>query len=74
MSVDFIVELPKAHGFDTVMDIVDSVGKHAHFIPTHTTITALRTVQSFLNNVWKLYGLPINVLSDRGPQFITEFM
>jgi hypothetical protein len=24
--------------------------------------------------VWKLHGLPINVLSDQGPQFVAEFM
>jgi hypothetical protein len=74
VSVNFIVELPEAHGFDTVMVVVDSAGKCAHFIPTHTTITALGTAWSFLNNVWKLHGLPINVLSDCGPQFIAEFM
>jgi hypothetical protein len=74
VSVNLIVELPKAHGSDTVMVVVDSVGKHAHFIPTHTTITALGTAQNFLNNVWKLHRLPLNVLSDRGPQFVAEFM
>jgi transposase InsO family protein len=56
------------------MVVVDSTGKWAHFIPTHTTITALRTVWSFLNNVWKLHRLPFNVLSDQGPQFIVKFM
>ena len=74
VSVDFIVELPEAHGFSMVMVVVDSVGKHTHFIPTNTTITVLGTAWSFLNNVWKLHRLPINVLSDRGPQFIAEFM
>jgi hypothetical protein len=74
VSVDSIMELPEAHGFDAVMVVVDSAGKHAHFIPIHTTITTLGTAWSFLNNVWKLHGLPINVLSDRGPQFIAEFM
>lgn len=74
ISVDFIVELPEAHSFDAVMVVVDFAGKHAHFILTHTTITAFRTACNFLNNVWKLHSLPLNVLSDQGPQFVAEFM
>jgi hypothetical protein len=73
ISVDFIVELPEAHGYDTVMVAVDSVGKRAHFIQTHTTITTQGAAELFLQNVWKLHGLPSNVVSDQGPQFVTEF-
>ena len=64
VSIDFIVELPEAHSFDMVIVVVDSAGKHAHFILAHSTITTLRTACNFLNNVWKLHGLPLNVLSD----------
>ena len=28
----------------------------------------------FRNNVWKLHGLLESVVSDRGPQFVTELM
>ena len=54
VSVDFIVELPEAHGFDTVMNVVDLVSKRAHFIPTTTTITTLEAARLYLTNVWKL--------------------
>jgi transposase InsO family protein len=73
ISVDFIVELPDSHGYDAVMNVVDSVGKRAHFIPTTTTISALGAARLFLHNVWKLHGLPCRVVSDRGPQFVAEF-
>ena len=73
MSVDFIVELPDAHGFDAVMNVVDSAGNRAHFIPCHTTITALGAARLYLNHVWKLHGLPYQMISDRGPQFVAEF-
>jgi hypothetical protein len=68
-----MVELLEAHGYDAVMVTVDSVGKRAHFIQTHTTVTAQGAAELFLQNVWKLHGLPSNVISDQGPQFITEF-
>ncbi len=51
ISVDFIVELPDSHGYDAVMNVVDSVGKRAHFIPTTTTIMALGAARLFLHNV-----------------------
>ena len=55
------------------MNVVDSVSKMSHFIPTHTMITALRVAHLFLTHVWKLHGLPRQVVSDWGPQFIAEF-
>jgi hypothetical protein len=74
ISVDFVVELPDAHGYDAVMVTVDSTGKRGHFIPTTTTVTACGAAQLFLRNVWKLHGLPSKVVSDRGPQFVAEFL
>ena len=73
VSVDFIVELLEALGFDAVMNVVDSVSKRAHFAPTNTTITALGTTQLYLAHIWKLHGLPRQVVSDWGPQFVAEF-
>ena len=66
ISVDFIVELPEAHGYNAVMNVVDSVSKQAHFILTTTTITALRVAQLYMAHVWKLHGLPRQVVLDQG--------
>jgi hypothetical protein len=40
ISVDFIVELQESHGYDAIMNVVNSVTKRAHFVPTDTTISA----------------------------------
>jgi transposase InsO family protein len=73
ISVDFIVELPESHGYDAIMNVVDSVTKCAHFIPTHTTITAEGAARLYLREVWKHHGTPRVVLSDRGSQFTAGF-
>ena len=74
ISVDFIVELPESHGYDAIFNVIDSVTKRAHFIPTHTTITAEGAARLYLREVWKHHGLPKKIVSDRGPQFIADFM
>jgi hypothetical protein len=73
ISVDFIVELPESYGYDAIMNIIDSVNKHVHFIPTHTTITAEGTTCLYLREVWKHHGTLRVVLSDRGSQFTAGF-
>jgi hypothetical protein len=73
ISVDFIVELPESHGYNTIMCIVNSLTKHAHFIPTHTTINVEGTALLFFKEVWKHHGTPQVVVSDRGPQFVATF-
>ena len=73
ISVDFIIELPQSAGHDSIMVVVDSVTKRAHFISTVTTISAAGAAHLFLNHVWKHHGLPQKVVSDRGPQFVAKF-
>jgi len=51
LSVDFVVELPLSSSHDAVMMVVDSVSKRAHFIPTHTTVTAEGAARLFLHQV-----------------------
>ena len=58
----------------TIMVVIDSVTKRSHFVSTVTTLTASRTAQLYLQHIWKHHGFPRKVVSDRGPQFIVEFM
>jgi hypothetical protein len=41
ISIDFIVKLPDSHGYDAIMNIVDSVSRQVHCIPTHTVRATL---------------------------------
>jgi hypothetical protein len=73
ISVDFVVGLPDSHGYDATMNVVCTLSKQAHFIKTTGTIDALGTARLYRDNVWKLHGLPDEVICDRGPQFVAEF-
>ena len=73
MSMDYIAELPKSEDYDAIYVCVDRFTKMAHFIPTHTTVTAEQTAQLFYRHVWKHHGLPTDIVSDRGPQFVAKF-
>jgi hypothetical protein len=74
VSVNFVMELPNVHGYDAVMNVVDYVGKRTHFLPTFTTIDAIGASNLYFREVWKYHGLPRSVVSDWGPQFVTDFM
>ena len=71
--MDFVIELPLSSGHNTVITVVDSVSKQVHFIPMHMMVTVEGAARLFLHQVWKLYGLPKCVISDREPQFIARF-
>ena len=64
ISVDLITELPQSHGYDSILVAVDQLSKWAHFIPTTSDVTSLGVAQLFRDGVWKLHGLPEEVISD----------
>ena len=68
------MELPDAHSFDMVMVVVDSITKQPHFMATNTTVSAEGATRLYYQDVWKLHGLPLQWLHDRGSMFIMGFM
>jgi len=71
-----MTDLPPADdGNDSIMVIVDhGLSKGVVLVPTTKIgLTAERTAQLFLDNVYARFGLPDTMLSDRGPQFDSEF-
>src|SRR5882724_5650278 len=71
--VNLIMELPQSQGYDAIMVVVDRLSKWAHVIPTTLDIMALGVARLFRDNVWKFHGLPEEVISDRGTQFVSSF-
>ncbi len=51
--------------------MVDRFSKAAHFIPLHKLPSARETATVVLDHVFRIHGLPVNVVSDWGPQFVS---
>ena len=73
ISVDFVVKLPVSDGFDSVCIVKDRFSKMAHFLPVNETITAVQLAGLFVKQIFRLHGLPDDIVSDRGAVFTSKF-
>jgi len=74
ISADFIIKLPLAQGYNSILVVVNRLTKIVHFVPTTEKTLAEGLVRLFRDNVWKLHGLPESIISDRGLQFAAGLM
>uniref|UniRef100_A0A0W0G5Q8 Reverse transcriptase-rnase h-integrase n=2 Tax=Moniliophthora roreri TaxID=221103 RepID=A0A0W0G5Q8_MONRR len=71
ITMDLVTDLPESYGFDTIMVVVDhSSSKGAIFIPCTKKLDAPQAAELLLRNVYKRYGLPDKIISDRDPRFV----
>jgi hypothetical protein len=73
ISVDFIEGLPRSGATNCLMVIVDRFSKFAHFIPLSHSFSAQQVAQAFLDNIYRLHGLPTTIISDRDRIFTSVF-
>src|SRR6202789_3179740 len=72
-SMDMITDLPPVDGFDSILVVVDrGLSKGVILIPTKKTITADGIAELLLEHLYKRFGLPDKIISDRGPQFAAQ--
>ncbi|XP_070014765.1 uncharacterized protein [Nicotiana sylvestris] len=58
---------------DAVWVIIDSLTMSAHFILIVTTYTSERLAQIYIREIVRLHGVPVSIISDKGPQFTSHF-
>ena len=74
IAMDFVGELPESEGFNAILVVTDRFTKVQHYVPAKTTWTAADVADVYINEIWRLYGLPQHITSDRGPQFASKFL
>ncbi|GJT64417.1 reverse transcriptase [Tanacetum coccineum] len=73
VTMDFIEKLPISGGKSVIMVVVDKLTKYAHFMALSHPFSASQVAQVFIDNVYKLYGLPESIVSDRDKVFMSRF-
>ena len=73
ISTNFITHLPESQGHTQIMVVVNRFTKMAHFIGLSENATAKDVADTFLQEVWKLHGLPMEIISDMDAKFSGEF-
>ena len=71
--MDLITDLPPVEGYDSILVMVDQgLSKGAILLPCNKTLTSEDTAKLLLENLYKQFGLPDKIISDRGPQFASK--
>ena len=74
ISLDFVTGLPTSKDHTAILTVVDRISKMVHFIPLSKLPSAKETAELVLQNIFRLHGLPTDIVSDRGPQFTSIFL
>uniref|UniRef100_A0A0W0FSP0 Reverse transcriptase-rnase h-integrase n=1 Tax=Moniliophthora roreri TaxID=221103 RepID=A0A0W0FSP0_MONRR len=71
--MDLITDLPKCDGMDSILVMVDhSSTKGVIFTPCTKTTDATKVAEIPIQHLYKRFGLPDRIISDRDPRFAAE--
>ncbi|KAG1953648.1 hypothetical protein F2P79_009189 [Pimephales promelas] len=72
LGVDFITDLPASDSHTCILVVVDRFSKACKLIPLPGLPTAFETAETLFHQVFRHFGIPEDIVSDRGPQFISR--
>lgn len=77
VSLDFVEGLPKWKAsksgiVNCVLVVVDTFTKYAHFLALSHPFSALTVAKLYINQVYRLHGLPQKLISDRDKIFTSQ--
>ncbi|KAL5510935.1 hypothetical protein ACEPAG_4692 [Sanghuangporus baumii] len=75
ITCDLITDLPVSNeGYSAILVIVDKLTKMGKFIPCQGIPNAKQLARLFRQHVFKYYGAPKRVISNRGSNFTAQFL
>ncbi len=74
IAMDLITGLPQQARYNAILTIIDhGCSRAAIFLPCTDTITGPGIAQLYLDHVYRWFGLPSRMISDRDPRFTSHF-
>ena len=74
ISMDFITNLPETNwGHNLVWVVIDRLTKLIKFIPTKKDVKTPKLTRLFIEHLYRLYGLPVDIVFDRDRKFDSHF-
>ena len=72
--MDFVIGLPRTQRqHDAIWVIVDRLTKFAHFLPVNVEDSLEKLGQLYVDEIVRLHGVPVSIVSDRDPRFTSRF-
>ena len=73
-TMNFVTHLPwTPQRHDVVWVIVDRLTKSVHFLDVRMTFTLERFCRLYIQEIVRLHGVPVSIVSDRDPRFTAHF-
>src|SRR5712672_3911380 len=74
IAMDLIIGLPESNRHASILTIVDhGCSRAAVFLPCTREISGPKIAQLYFDNVYRWFGLPKKIISDRDPRFTSHF-
>jgi hypothetical protein len=71
--MNFIIGLPKLGNKSIIMVFVDCLSKYAHFCALQHPFTQSTVAQIFMDQVFKIHGMPHSIVFYHDPTFTINF-
>ena len=72
VSMDFIGGFPSSRQYNCILVALDTFSKFAHFLPVKHPYTAQTIAQLYIDQVYRLHGMPEAIISDRDAIFTSK--
>lgn len=72
IALDFVTGLPPSQGNSVILTAVGRISKAVHFVALAKLPSAKETADLLMANVFRLHGIPADIVFNRGPQFISQ--